>query len=131
MDNFAQELELNTLMDSFYAKKDRLDYYKKETDSENKRIKELMTELNLTEFVNDNGLQAKITVQKRENFIEDKLISYLIDNNFVDAIELVPTINYDKLEDMIYNGRINASELAEYKTIKEVPTLKISKKKEK
>lgn len=131
MDNFAQELELNTLMDSFYAKKDRLDYYKKETDSENKRIKELMTELNLTEFVNDNGLQAKITVQKRENFMEDKLINYLNENNFLEAIELVPTINYDKLEDMIYNGRINASELAEYKTIKEVPTLKISKKKEK
>ena len=120
------EENLNELIRLFYEDKEQLDYYKKETEKENKEIKEIMSKLDKDEFETDLGLKAKITIQKRESFNEPKLIDYLKQNDFSDAIDLVEVINYDKLEDMIYNGKLNASNIADFKETKEVVTLKVT-----
>lgn len=120
---------LNATIQGFYEDKQKLDYYKKQTDEANKEIKELMTKLDTDIFYTDKGLQAKITVQKRESFNENALIDKI---KLLDVDGIIKTKEYvdmDALEDAIYNGRLNASELTTCKTVKEVVTLKVTKKK--
>ena len=122
------EENLKELIQLFYDNKQSLDKYKKLTEEYNKEIKEELTELGLNEFESDD-LLAKITIQKRESFNEPRLIEKLLELGHKEIINLVPVIDYDKLEDFIYNGKIDASDLSEFKEVKEVTTLKVSKKK--
>ena len=123
------EILLNSVIESFYEDKKQLDNYKKSTDEYNKEIKKLMSELNKTEFETDKGLVAKITVQNRESFNENKLISKLKELNGTSAIKTKEYVDMDVLEDLIYNGKINASELTSCKVSKQVVTLKVSERK--
>ena len=123
------EEELNRVIKLYFDYKNEFDDFKKQVDMYNKDIKDVMNKLDVTEFITDNGLQAKLTVQNRESFKEPELIEKLLELKQNDIVELVPTINYDKLEDAIYNGKINASILSAFKETKQVITLKVSKKK--
>jgi len=119
---------LNTLIRGYYQDKANLDFYKKATDTTNKEIKELMLHLNTGEFETDNGLIAKMNIQQRENFNEPALIEKLLEIDAKETIDLVPVINWDKVEDMIYNGKLDPAILAPYKETKEIITLKVSVK---
>lgn len=130
-DNFLDELDLNFLLDSFYKNKEKLDTYKKKADEENRKIKELMFKLNKEEFESDSGLIAKLSTQKRESFKEDMLISKLKELGITTPIKTIEVIDYDSLENVIYNGQLDASILTEFKEVKEVVTLKVSEKKSK
>lgn len=121
--------QLEQIIGKFYDVKSDADDFKKEADSYNKEIKELMAKINIEDYTTEDGLVAKKSIQKRESFNEPNLINYLKENDFSDAIDLVEVINYDKLEDMIYNGKLIASDIAEFRETKEVVTLKVSKKK--
>lgn len=121
---------LNSTIECFYQDKQELDKYKKSTDSYGKEIKELMQKLNKTEFETDNGLlEAKITIQNREDFNEDKLIQKLKDLGKTDIIQTKEYIDMDMLENAIYQDYIDASELTDCKVSKQVTVLKVSKKK--
>ena len=124
-----EEVSLNDYVEEFYIVKGEADKYKRLADEDNKKIKELMQKDNLTEFETDNGLIAKMNTQQRESFNETALMEKLLEIDAKEAIDLVPTINWDKVEDMIYNGKLSPSILAPYKEVKEVVTLKVSKKK--
>lgn len=121
--------ELENYIEEFYIVKNEADKYKKLAEEDNKQIKDLMNKLDKDEYITENGLQAKITIQNRESFNEPLLISKLTELNHTEIIDLVPTINYDKLEDAIYNGKIDASILSEFKETKQVVTLKVTRKK--
>lgn len=125
-----KERLLNSTIECFYEDKQQLDNYKKSTDEYNKEIKKLMNELNKTEFETDNGLIAKINVQNRESFNEDKLIEKLKELDGTSAIKTKEYVDMDELEDLIYNGQIDASELTPCKVSKEVITLKVSERKD-
>lgn len=125
----AEQILSNTI-EAFYDDKQQLDFYKKETDKQNKEIKEAMSKLNKTEFETDNGYIAKITVQKRENFNEDKLLAKIKDLGVEGIIKTKEYIDMDALEDAIYNERLNASELSNCRESKETITLRVSKNKE-
>lgn len=120
--------KLTDLINSFYENRVQFDKYKKITDNENKEIKEIMSERGWSEFSTDD-LVAKKSVQERESFNEPALIEKLLEIDAKEAVELVPTINWDKIEDMIYNGKLDPSVLAPYKETKEIVTLKVSVKK--
>ena len=125
------EENLNDYIEEFYLVKSEADKYKKLADEDNKKIKELMQNKDLTEFETENGLQAKIIIQKRENFDEDKLIQKLCELG-PDAMEAIKTKQYvdmDILEDLIYNNYVNAAELTDCKNVKKVITLKVNKNK--
>lgn len=124
-----EERLLNSSIVCFYQDKQQLDLLKKSTDDYNKEIKNLLKQMNKTEFETDNGLIAKMTISERESFNEPSLIEKLKELDKSDAIDLVEVINWDKIEDMIYNGKLDASILGPYKEVKEVVTLKVSKKK--
>ena len=125
-----EELELDNLIGSFYAKKLKLDKYKKETDSENKRIKELMTKLDITEYKNTLGKVAKLNIQKRESFNEEKLLAKLKELNGLTAIKTIEVVDMDELENLIYNGDIDASQLSGCKKVQEIKVLKVTQAKE-
>ena len=126
-----EERLLNSTIECFYKDKQKLDYYKKETDSANKEIKEMLQKLNKTEFETDNGLVAKITTSKRESFDENRLIEKLKVLNGFTAIKTKEYVDMDELENLIYNGSIDASQLSSCKISKEIVTLKVSERKSK
>lgn len=121
---------LEEQIQNFYADKQQLDYYKKVTDDRNKSIKNMMQELEKSEFVTSDGIVAKMNVQKRESFIDDKLILKLKELGVTTPIKTIEVVDMDELENVIYNGNLDASELTGCKQIKEVVVLKVSKKKE-
>lgn len=127
MDNNIFE-NLKELVRLFYEDKQQLDNYKKSTDEYNKDIKEIMGQLDLNEFESDD-LVAKIGVQNRESFNEDKLIDKLKSLNVSGVIKTKEYVDMDALENAIYNELIDASELTSCKEVKTITNLKVSKKK--
>lgn len=121
-----EERILNSTIECFYKDKQQLDYYKKETDNANKEIKEMLKKLNKTEFETDNGLIAKMTISKRESFIEESLLDKLKELKVDGIIKTKEYVDMDALEDAIYNGKLDASELSNCRQTKEVITLKVS-----
>lgn len=126
--NLLLEENLKELIRLFYEDKQQLDEYKKSTDEYNKNIKDLMGKLDTTEFESDD-LIAKIGVQNRESFNEPKLIEKLKELNIEGVIKTREYVDMDALENVIYNGLLDASELTPCKEVKTVTTLKVSKKK--
>lgn len=117
---------LNTIISTFYKNRKELDHYKKETDLQSKEIKEIMNELDKTEFETDTGLIAKITTQKRESFDEDKLLEKIKDLNLLHLIKTKEYVDMDELENAIYNGDLDAKELTPCKETKQIITLKVT-----
>ena len=120
---------LKELIEVYYEDKTILDGYKKSVDKHNKQIKEIMKDYNIEEYETDNGLIAKMNIQKRESFIDEKLIAKLKELGVTTPIKTVEVVDIDELENVIYNGQLNASELTNCKQVKEVITLKVTKKK--
>ena len=127
--NESDEDELQILIQAFYGDKQNLDVYKKTTDEYNKEIKKVMTDRNIDEFVTEDGIVAKLSIQNRESFMDDKLISKLKQLGVTTPIKTVEIVDMDELENVIYNGQLNAAELTDCKQVKQVTTLKVSKKK--
>ena len=123
------EENLQELIRLFYEDKQCLDAYKKSTDEYNKEIKQGLKELGVNEFETDSGLVAKYNIQKRESFNEDLLLQKLKELGVNTAIKTKEYVDMDELENLIYNGELNASELSSCRIIKEVETLKVTKKK--
>lgn len=130
IDNLELESELKELVRLFYEDKQQLDSYKKSTEEYNEKIKESMYTLNIDEFSDDDtGLIAKIGIQNRESFNENKLIEKLKSLNIEGVIKTKEYVDMDALENAIYNELLDASELLPCKEVKVVKTLKVSKKK--
>ena len=124
-----QEQVLNEMIKNFYEDKQTADHFKKIAEDFNSSIKKLFTELNKNEFETDNGLVAKMNVQKRESFNEEKLLEKLKELGVNTPIKTIEVVDMDELENVIYNGQLDASNISDCREIKEVITLKVSKKK--
>lgn len=125
------EENLKELIRLFYEDKQSLEKYKKSTEEYNKEIKEGMKELDINEFETDDGLIAKISIQNRESFIDEKLIEKIKESKVPGIIKTKEYVDMDALEDAIYNGKFDASTLTTCKTSQKVVTLKVTKRKEK
>ena len=131
--------KLTTLINQYALNKSELDSYKELCDKENKEIKKLMKESELTSF--DTGkYTAKIGVQERTKFDEDKAImllqnAYLNNELSKDLLDKIiihkPCINMEALEKCIYNGLIEASILSPANSVTQITTLKVAITKEK
>ena len=124
-----EERILNSTIECFYEDKQLADKYKKSAEEYNKEIKKLMSTINKDEFETDSGLIAKISVQKRESFIEEALLQKIKELKVPGIIKTKEYVDIDLLEDAIYNEKLDASELTTCRKIQEVVTLKVSKKK--
>ena len=127
-----QTNKLSMLIDAYAIVKAQADEAKKDVDSRNKEIKEIMSSNDIDTF--DTGIYtAKFTVQKRETMNEDKLITILQKHGFDGKIvKLKPYVDIDALESAIYHDEVSAEvqdEVAACVSVKEVETLKVTKNK--
>ena len=125
---FVKE-NLDGMINSYAQNKESLDNYKKICDEENNWIKEMFTKADIDEYTTMSGLTAKVSISKKENFIDNLLIAKLKELGALSAIKTVEVVDYDELENLIYNNKLDASQLNDCKTVKEIATLRVSKKK--
>lgn len=130
----AYNPHLRELLEHYGENKDTMDSIKKLVDADNTSIKELMRAKGLTEAESTN-YTAKLTIRRTESFNEDLLLAKVTElwtakngKKKNPIIKLVPTVDMDALENAIYNGLIDASELASCKVVKETPTLTVKHK---
>lgn len=123
---------LEQLIDAYALNKNELDGYKKICDAENAEIKALMTELELDKASTED-YTATLSIQHRETMDEDKLLEVLRNAGYADiVIRTKEYVDMDLLEAAIYHDRIDKDTLLAMqrcKEVKEVQTLKISKRK--
>ena len=114
------------LLPVYYAQKSQMDLIKKEVDKENAEIKSIMAESGITEIISKD-IRASYSVSTRQDFVEEALLAKLKEMKVRGVIKKKEYVDMEALENAIYNGKINAAELAPCQTIKEVATLRGSK----
>jgi hypothetical protein len=122
---------LKTLIPTYYANKSEMDQYKKITDRENTQIKEAMANIKQTEYV-VGDIVAKVSTQRRESMNEEKLLEVCHIEGIPEVVKTREYVDMDLLEKAIYDGKISQEILLKMdkcKDIKEVVTLKVTKKK--
>lgn len=129
-DNKTAEEKLQELIQHYQLNKSKMDSYKKIVDKDNNEIKMIMRESQLSEFI-VGDIKATCSISEREDFIEEALIEKLKEMKVDGVIKMKEYIDMDALENAIYNGELNAAELASCQTKKEVVTLRVTKIKEK
>lgn len=132
---------LTQLIERYGTLKGEMDSYKKQVDADNKAIKEIMAENNLTE-ASGGGYIAKYSESVSNNFDEAKLLEKLENMTYKDAncsgpvsvkslgvIKMKPYVDMEALENAIYNGQISAVDLADCRIVVKTPRLTIKKEK--
>ena len=125
--------ELKELLPVYYDNKQNLDYYKKQCDAENAKIKELMREQDIKDF-EVNGIVAKYVIQNKESMNEEALIKLLKERGYNAAIKTKEYVDMDVLEHALYHDMIDKDTVVmmdKCREVKEVVQLRVSKKKEK
>lgn len=126
------DTKLNQLVEEFGFNKTELESYKKIVDKLNSEIKSLMSDSSLNDFESEHYV-AKYTESRRESFDDDKLLEVLKSSE--SASKVIKTKEYvdmDELEKAIYSGEIPQEILVQLnscKSVKIVPTLKVTRKK--
>lgn len=125
--------ELDTLIPQYATNKSELDGYKKICEKENVKIKELMKDLGLTNY-ETGKYRALYSVSERESMNEEMLLDIAHRLGISEIVKTKEYIDFDALENAIYNNRISQEALLEMdkaKEVKEVVTLRITKIKKK
>ena len=129
-----QTNKLSMLVDAFAEVKAKFEAVKKDVDDRGKEIKQIMQDENLDSF-NTGEYTAKLTLQRRETMDESKVIAVLQKRGFDGKIvKLKPYVDMDALESAIYHDELPKEvqdELSSCVVVKEIPTLKVTKNKEK
>jgi len=125
--------ELDTLIPQYANNKSELDGYKKICDRENAQIKAIMKDFVITNY-EAGGYKASYSVSERESMNEEMLLEIAHNHGISEIVKTKEYIDYDALENAIYNGHISQDILLEMnkaKEIKEVVTLRVTKVKPK
>lgn len=131
---------LDELIPLYGTNNAQLSELKKVTDTQNKRIKELMTESELEEY-ETGDYKATCTVSQRESYDEEKLLTTLKEmwekrwgSQECPMIKTKEYVDIEALEDAIYAEKLTVEEVAQLKPCinqKEVVTLRVTKRKKK
>ena len=128
------KLNFGMLVDALATVKAKYELLKKDVDERGKEIKQIMQDEDIDSF--DTGAYtAKFTLQRRETMDESKVIAILQKRGFDGKIvKLKPYVDMDELESAIYHDELPKDvqdELSACVVVKEIPTLKVTKNKEK
>lgn len=122
---------LDELIPQYASNKNEMDAYKKLCDKENAEIKSIMKDLALQKY-EAGEYKATYTISKRETMDEEILLEIAHQFGIPEIVKTKEYIDFDALENAIYNGKISPEILTEMdraRSVKEVVTLRISKKK--
>lgn len=126
-------ITLDNLIPVYYDDKKNLDFYKKQCDAGNAKIKELMAQQGLKDY-EVNGITAKYIVQNKEKMNEEALLKLLKEKGYTDIIKTKEYVDMDALENALYHDEIDKDTVVSMdkcREVQEVIQLRISKKKEK
>lgn len=122
---------LDELIPKYASNKAELDAYKKLCDKENTEIKAIMKDFAIQKY-EAGQYKATYTVSQRETMDEEILLEIAHQFGIPEIVKTKEYIDFDALENAIYNGKISPeilSEMDRARSVKEVVTLRISKKK--
>lgn len=125
-------MELKDYINYFALEKVKFDACKKRVELYNRKIKEIMTNNNLSTAESEDYVCKKI-VSTRESLNEDKLLKILKENEIDGAIKTKEYVDLDVLESMLYSNELDSditSKINQCFSTKEVVSLRISDKKE-
>ena len=126
--------ELDRLIPEYYEDKEHLDGYKKICDESSARIKQLMQAENLDKYevdyehITNSKLYATMSISQRKTMNEDALLARVKELGRQDLIRTKEYVDYDLLEKALYAGDIQESDISGCMNVKEVCTLRVSKK---
>ena len=131
--------DLDELIPKYALNKEEADSYKKICDKENAQIKAIMKDFAIQHY-EAGGYKASYSVSQRETMNEDVLLSLFTTVpgfvNIAESYGVIKTksyIDYDALEKAIYDSALTEEQIADLdkaKEVKEVITLRVTKKKE-
>lgn len=90
----------------------------------NEKIKSFMKEIKSSVYTAGN-VKAIFKTQERTKLNEDKLLAKLNDLGRSDCIVMKPTVDVDKVEDLIYKGELDGKILSDCIEVKHVETLTV------
>jgi len=129
MGDYYEELnnvsDLDGLLRGYKQNKESLDSYKKLCDEGNQLIKDIMKTNNIEKYTSLDGIKATFSIQKRQDFDDEKLLQKIKELGFTDIIKTKEYVDMDGLENLIYNGELDGSAIADCRIIKEVETLRV------
>lgn len=120
-----------SLVDEYAKNKKAFDELKKLCEQQNKELKSLMKELNV-EDCSTKDWYAKLGRQKRQSMNEEMLLDIAHRHELNTLIKTKEYIDYDALENMLYQGNVGNDiirEINKAREVKIVTTLKVAKKK--
>ena len=121
---------LDELVERYGNLKSEVDSYKKQMDSDNAEIKSIMREDNLSEH-KAGGFRAVYSEATSESFNDDMLLMKVKElwhgEGPCPYVKTVEVPDMKAIEDAIYHGEINPSDLADCKVVKKTPRLNIFK----
>lgn len=129
MKKLANEVveELNKLIPYYSETKSNENFYKKEAEKSGKKIKSIFAENEIDEYEAGKVI-AKVSIREKNDFNESALISKIKQLKMSKGIiKRKEYVDMEALENAIYKGDINAIDLADCQTKKEVAVLVVSK----
>lgn len=125
--------DLDRLIPQYALNKQEADSYKKLCDKENALIKEIMKKFVVADYTTAD-YKASYNVSERTSMNEEMLLEIAHNYGLSDIIKTKEYIDFDALEKAIYDGKISNEILLEMdkaKEVKEVVTLRVTKRKDK
>lgn len=123
--------ELDELIHKYAENKAYLDDYTKICKIQNAEIKDIMAKADITEY-ETSGYKVKCSETVKESINEDMLLDIAHKENLNDIIKTKEYIDFDVLENLIYNNKISKEMLLQIDKCRETKTtvtLRISKAK--
>jgi len=124
--------DLDELIPQYAANKNELDSYKKICDKENAQIKAIMKDFSVQKYT-AGSYKASYSVSVRETMNEAMLLEIAHQYGISEIVKTKEYIDYDALENAIYNNKIPDEILLEMdraKETKEVVQLRVTKVKD-
>ena len=124
-----KEMSLESVVEKLGALKSQIKSLQEEEKLYVNRLKTAMKESNKMSIEGDAYI-ASLTKRESASLEEEKLINYVEDKYGKSMVNKMTkkTIDEDKLESLIFNGKLNAAEIKPFQIVKETSVLTIKKK---
>ena len=124
-----KEMSLESVVERLGALKSQIKSLQEEEKLYVNRLKTAMKESNKMSIEGDAYI-ASLTKRESASLEEEKLINYIEDKYGKSMVSKMTkkTIDEDKLESLIFNGKLNAAEIKPFQIVKETSVLTIKKK---
>ena len=123
--------DLDVLIPQYASNKAEMDSYKKLCDKDNAKIKSIMKNFVVDKYETED-YKASYIVSHRETINEEMLLEIAHNHGISEIIKTKEYIDFDALENALYNDRIPKDvvlEMDKAKEVKQVISLRVDKKK--